>query len=723
MMVVMSACGKEVDNTRENILYPTETYIVKGEQGYLTNLISNGNYLYAGKTSYLSGGSECKTWICKYDLKENLQETVLLEIWNQVMLCFAINDDGTIEVVTKEVDVVQGELYFINLYNNMGEIVQRTNISEQVNDNLNEGYTLNNVLIDTAKNVYLLLSNKDGKGNSLLVKVSDSGEMQLRVSFSGKVNQAILAQGESVFFAYQDEMNYLKFGEIDTLENHVILHENDFVYSGECNNLFLGMEPGIMYFCTSETMYQYNVEQKNMMSFSMSELAVDDMDIYSIVQIEEGIFGIAVNEYNYEENQIDSKLLVVTSQNVQVGDEEYPEEKELVIAIFNNSDNIKSAVKEFNKNNTGYRAVVKTYNLDADGLSLLHADIGAGNIPDVIDVGGLDLSVYIKKGIITDLSPFIEMDTDIKRKDFCEQALETYSVDNKLYAMPTVFWISTMVAKTKNLQGISGWNMEEFEAFIDTLDMQQISSMTFTKEEIFRYMIEQYAGEYIDWREGKCNFDNNNFVALLELSNRFKGNSESYDKAEEMERIQQDKVILFPMIMNSPLQYLLNRTIANDDVTYVGYPSKNGSGTKLIMFGNVYAITEQCENKEEAWELVKSLCTQKNLYLSGFPVYKEQLERTYEFVSMKTYEADNNELYKFQIPYGNEMLEVPAASDEEIEQLRSLIQNAEKADIRYPEIYDILSEEAFFYFNGQRSAEEVAGLMQNRVQLYLDENN
>lgn len=47
----------------------------------------------------------------------------------------------------------------------------------------------------------------------------------------------------------------------------------------------------------------------------------------------------------------------------------------------------------------------------------------------------------------------------------------------------------------------------------------------------------------------------------------------------------------------------------------------------------------------------------------------------------------------------------------------SLLSNSNGNDL-----YLIASEEIGIYLSGQRSAEETIGIIQNRVQLYLDEN-
>lgn len=42
--------------------------------------------------------------------------------------------------------------------------------------------------------------------------------------------------------------------------------------------------------------------------------------------------------------------------------------------------------------------------------------------------------------------------------------------------------------------------------------------------------------------------------------------------------------------------------------------------------------------------------------------------------------------------------------------------------VKEDEIIKIISEEAPAYYNGQKELEDVAGIIQNRIKLYVDEN-
>ncbi len=70
---------------------------------------------------------------------------------------------------------------------------------------------------------------------------------------------------------------------------------------------------------------------------------------------------------------------------------------------------------------------------------------------------------------------------------------------------------------------------------------------------------------------------------------------------------------------------------------------------------------------------------------------------------------------------GDFTVEVYAATKEQVDRIREMIDTAQPGKIMEEKLYDIIREEAQAYFDGQKSAEDVAALIQNRVQTYLDE--
>ena len=77
---------------------------------------------------------------------------------------------------------------------------------------------------------------------------------------------------------------------------------------------------------------------------------------------------------------------------------------------------VKREILKFNKMDDNYRIEVEDYSSYEEPLEQLNLDIIAGKIPDIIDVGFMPKDLYIKKGFLSDLYPFIEKDDEIKKK-------------------------------------------------------------------------------------------------------------------------------------------------------------------------------------------------------------------------------------------------------------------------------------------------------------------
>ena len=69
-------------------------------------------------------------------------------------------------------------------------------------------------------------------------------------------------------------------------------------------------------------------------------------------------------------------------------------------------------------------------------------------------------------------------------------------------------------------------------------------------------------------------------------------------------------------------------------------------------------------------------------------------------------------------------MEIMAATEEEVAEVRKLIESAEKVAGSVDEqLVNIITEESEPFFKGQKSAADVAGIIQNRIQIYVNENS
>ena len=70
---------------------------------------------------------------------------------------------------------------------------------------------------------------------------------------------------------------------------------------------------------------------------------------------------------------------------------------------------------------------------------------------------------------------------------------------------------------------------------------------------------------------------------------------------------------------------------------------------------------------------------------------------------------------------GEEIL-LPQLTQEQVDRIVSFVESVNKRGYYNEAISNIISEEAGAYFSGQKSAKDVAGVIQSRVQVYVNEN-
>ena len=153
-----------------------------------------------------------------------------------------------------------------------------------------------------------------------------------------------------------------------------------------------------------------------------------------------------------------------------------------------------------------------------------------------------------------------------------------------------------------------------------------------------------------------------------------------------------------------------------------------------IQIAESLGITASCKDPEAAWAFVRMLLlsTYQDTLKNRFPLRQDSLDACLE-ASMQRREQPGIPIYLFATLYANGNTGENALSDaaqeywtrgasaEDVKQIRELIYSAESLSWFDPTITGIMLEEADYFYNGVRSAEEAAALMQSRVQTYLAE--
>ena len=408
---------------------------------------------------------------------------------------------------------------------------------------------------------------------------------------------------------------------------------------------------------------------------------------------------------------------------------EVPEglQKQIVVlgTIGEPEEGLRRQIMAFNQKNSQYRITIKqyiTYNEELSAFAQLNTDILSGKMPDILLLDEeMPLQSYISKGLLADVGELIEEDEELGSGQFLENVLDAFRVNGTLYYVVPAFCVETLVAKQSKVGDREGWNQEEFFTV-----MEKLPEGTQMVSETSRYTyLEDYirvcGREYVDANRGTCYFQSEAFMDALkfaatlpEYAERFELEENSYDS-----RYIEDKALLQPVTIRyiPDLAQQIYGCIG-EDIAYVGYPSESREGSCIRVCGMSFALSAESDKLDGAWEFVRVFLTEDFQRDELYGVNGSSLPIRQDIFDERAQRAATQEGYCF---INGEFIPVPPMTQEQIDRAQDFIKGLHNIAFEDEVIMNIIYEEAESLFRGQKTAEDVAGLIQDRVQLYLDE--
>lgn len=420
---------------------------------------------------------------------------------------------------------------------------------------------------------------------------------------------------------------------------------------------------------------------------------------------------------------------------------------ELTLACLYLDYNLRSQIVKFNKSNPDYRIVVKDYSeyaTDDDynaGLTKLNTEIISGNVPDIL-VNGTELPIgqYAAKGLLEDLWPYLDADPEYSRDKLMTQPLNAAQTDGKLYRLPIDFGVTTAVGLGKVVGEYTTWTLADVNDALSKLpEGATVFNKYYTQAEMLQYCIAMNAESFMNWQDGTCSFDTDEFRALLEFVKPFPAEYDWQSDAEEYEsdytRLKNGKQLLYPTSISDFDSIYYMFAVLDHDVRFIGFPREDGSSGNAFNASCTLSISTACRDKSGAWAFIRSTLSndyQENIW--NYPIVKSVFEAKAQEAMTQEYEtdADGNQILDDDgnpIPistggmsYGDEpMIELYAVTQEQYDAVMALIDSTTSFVDYDQNVLSIISDEAAGYFAGSKTVEEASKLIQSRVSLYIQE--
>ena len=445
---------------------------------------------------------------------------------------------------------------------------------------------------------------------------------------------------------------------------------------------------------------------------------------------------------------------------------EVKEKTVLTLACMGLDWSLRSKIVEYNKSNDQYRIQVVDYSeyaTDDDynaGITKLTTEIISGSVPDLFLTSSLPIDKYAAKGVVADLYTFMDGGSGLSRDYFVPQVLKAIEKDGKLYELPTKFSVETAYALSSIVDQYDTWNVAAVQdAMTQLQEGATVFSTGWTKSTALNNCLTRNLAAFVDWTTGKCTFDSEAFQQLLAFCNSFPDDSSSddgiaYSSAaatvdtmddpvweSDATRILSGKQLMATTSFYSFEDYIYNIYPVKDKVTFVGYPSESGEPGNSFYIQCPMAISSVTKYPDAAWDFVSTMIRQTNEdaeSMYAFPISQEAFDKKMTSVMTEQYQLDVNGeqvdwdedgepdkmcIGTYEVVENGESTwqQVYALTQEDIDQILSVINSATGIVDYDDEILSIVSDEVSAYFAGDKDVQTTANMIQSRVNLYVQE--
>lgn len=416
---------------------------------------------------------------------------------------------------------------------------------------------------------------------------------------------------------------------------------------------------------------------------------------------------------------------------------ETQQKQTVTMALLTPLNTISRFIAEFNrKSNSVYIEVedlYSEYGSEDNAVTALNTRLIAGEGPDLIYSRDGSLGTYGTRGYMCDLNEFINSDADLSQEDFVGlSALET---DGSLFYLSPSFRAYTYVGLTSVFGERNGWTFDEYFEMEAQRDSDSPVVFNISRESFLENSLRAYLPTAIDWSQGTCNFDNEDFIELLQAASRvqetYPGMDEDYIGGTSGELLASDVCLLFAMPFTQIDEFIDEEQAAKQDLTFIGWPSPDGHNTSALTPLDCLGISTLSENQEAAWSFLKYLISSPEVQgtVRGFPVLRSVIEADIdnmlhpfsEYEGQEIVIAENGGFYADGVFHDTIYDPTPQITEKQARKILNLLDSLKTNTISDSVVQSIVQEESAAFLAGDKTAEETAKLIQSRVQLYVGE--
>ena len=372
-------------------------------------------------------------------------------------------------------------------------------------------------------------------------------------------------------------------------------------------------------------------------------------------------------------------------------------------------------------------SILTKYNLSSDSkveireygsIEKLNLAILSKEVDMVADVNAGVLEGYAAKGLLAPLEDVIG--ETIASGEIFPNVLDAGRINGKVYMIPDAVMLCGMMLPKTVVEGKDGrfTDMKDLIATLDSLNKQSFY-YHLTKEQALTNLLYNGVSAWVDRDKGTCHFEDENFVAMLELCSRYAPDQDTVSANESSGR-----PLFIPFRrMEDPIGFIglnMYEDVKGSEKTSSPYgldgmlfPSPTGKDAEFALIPDmVFGVTAYSEVKEGAGEFLEwllspacqDLTEEMSVNAAGMPVRISSFRKLAEEKA-----AEASEYYP--------RIDWEKAAEDGL----NLFRSADHYGGFGSEISKIVEEEGLRYLHGEITAKQAAEYIQNRVSIYLAE--
>lgn len=347
--------------------------------------------------------------------------------------------------------------------------------------------------------------------------------------------------------------------------------------------------------------------------------------------------------------------------------------------------------------------------------------IVAGDAPDMFIVSADTMRVLYEKGALADLS-------DVIPEELQEQVFGSVwnagTIDGKLMGLTTGLYCYSMLVADDVWSGDT-WKLEDMLKLANQAPKDKLKGLipmpSYDPDPsylLYEIALQDVETTFVDRETGTCNFDNETFRQLLEYCKNTPVPESGFDSQDHApaKAVTNGEYIAYSCSINGLFDFSDQMSLFPENYHWVGVPTDRESGN-LIYASSFLVVSKNTENMDLIREFLPT-------------IYGDEMARKYplnclrrDVLRSRVVIPDWDSRPQFNAGEGTYLL--LSAKPDGTSYVEEYIAFMDSGILMPPEnsaIASIILEETAPYFSGDKDIDTVIGIIQSRVQLYLDEN-